>query len=220
MARIIGVRDLYIAELVEDNGKDAPHWFPPIQVPSLISVSVTDQKENVTFYSDDTVEQIIPAFTGKEVSIELGYLHPEIEALITGNKVTNGIYEQSADAIAPEVAIMFRAPKSKSNNPDDAPEAFRYVTLYKGILARDEEAYNGKADTIESSNVTLTGLFMPLNYDGEVEKRADNDVIYGTKQQVDDNLADVDERIKVEYQTMIEEWFEEVTIEYPTPPAP
>ena len=219
MARIIGVRDLYIAKLVSDNGVAKPTWDTPVEVPSLISISINDQKENVTFYSDDTTEQIIPAFSGKEVSIELGYLHPQIEAMITGNVYDNGVFEQSSDAISPEVAILFRAPKSKSNNPD-VFEPFRYITLYKGILTRDEEAYNGKQDTIESSNVTLSGLFMPLNYNEEVEIRADNDVIFGTAQDVTNGIADVDERIKGDYEQMIGDWFDDVIVDFPTPPIP
>lgn len=212
MARIIGVRDLYVAPLFEDNGVDKPTWMAPVKVPSLMNIDIADQSENVTFYSDDVVEQVIPAFSGKEVTIELGYIHPRIEAMISGNTYENGIYKQNANSIAPEVAIMFRAPKSKCNSAD-VKEAFRYVTLFKGILARNEEGYQGKQDTIESSNVTLTGLFMPLSYNGEVERRADNDVVFGTADEVAQGTADVDEQIKADYNTMIEEWFLEVTVD-------
>lgn len=181
MARIVGVRDLHIAVL--DEGTDVfgqvPTWQKPVKVPSLISLDIADQTENVTFYSDDAVEQVLPAFTSKEITIELGHLHPRIEAIISGNKFENGIFRQNANSKGREVAIMFRAPKSKceANNTLNVKEAFRYVTLFKGVLARTEESYQGKQDTVESSNVTLTGLFMPLNANKRVEIRVDNDAL-------------------------------------------
>lgn len=215
MARIIGVRDLYIIPLEKD---DTPGQKPdyqagqPVQLESIISVDISDQAENVTFYSNDSVEQVIPAFSGKEVTLELGYLPPSVEAILSGNKYEHGVYTQSTDAIAPNVAMMFRAPKSTCNNavgvdPDlTADGAFRYVVLFKGILSRNEENYQGKQDTIESSNVTLTGLFMPTTWNGEIELRADNDVTFGPAAQVPTDF-DVDDAKLQAYKDMINNWF-------------
>ena len=165
MSRIIGVRDLHIAKITKDDLSGTTYEFP-VAVPSLISIEIADNTENVTFYSDDVVEQVIPAFSGKEVTIELGYLDHSIEALISGNTYENGVFTQSGDAVASEYAIMFRAPLSKGG--------FQYVTLYKGVLSRNEATYQGKEDTIESSNVTLTGVFMPLISNGKVSARANS----------------------------------------------
>lgn len=170
MSRIIGLRDLYIAELLTDDGVEKPTWGAATKVPSLISLDVQDNSESVTFYSDDTAEQVIQAYTGKEVSIELGYLTNEIEAKISGNTYdpTTGFYSQNANAQAKEIALMFRAPKSKGN-------AFQYVVLYKGVLAREGASYKTKEDKTESSNVTLKGVFMPLAYNGDVSAKIDTD---------------------------------------------
>ena len=73
MSRIIGVRDLHIAKITKDD-LSGTTYESPVAVPSLISIEIADNTENVTFYSDDVVEQVIPAFSGKEVPIELGYL--------------------------------------------------------------------------------------------------------------------------------------------------
>ena len=158
MSRIIGVRDLHIAKITKDD-LSGTTYESPVAVPSLISIEIADNTENVTFYSDDVVEQVIPAFSGKEVTIELGYLDHSIEALISGNTYENGVFTQSGDAVASEYAIMFRAPLSKGG--------FQYVTLYKGVLSRNEATYQGKEESIESSNVTLTGVFMPLISNGK-----------------------------------------------------
>lgn len=164
MSRIIGCKNLHIAKLTKDDATGAT-WEQPVPVKSLISISITDQKENVTFYSDDSVEEVIPTFGSKEVSIELGYLTPEIEAMISGNTYENGVYTQSANASAKEFALLFSAPLSRGGE--------RRVCLFKGVLGRDESAYQGKSESVESSNVTLSGVFMPLQYDGTIERRVD-----------------------------------------------
>lgn len=165
MSRIIGVRDLHIAKITKDDLSGTTYEAPKA-VPSLISIEIADNTENVTFYSDDVVEQVIPAFSGKEVTVELGYLSHEIEAMISGNSYENGVFTQTGDAVASEYALLFRAPLSKGG--------FQYVTLYKGVLSRTESAYKSKEDSIEGQTVTLNGVFMPLLSNGKVSARANS----------------------------------------------
>ena len=166
MARIIGVNSLHLAEVKTDT-KTSSTWGTPTPVPSVMSVSISDQTEQVTFYSDDTVEQVLPSFASKEVTIELGYLTPEIEAMISGNIYKDVVYIQKENAEAKEFALLFKAPLSKGG-------AERYVCLYKGVLAKNDSEYQGKQDSIESSNVTLTGTFMPLTSNNKVEIKLDS----------------------------------------------
>lgn len=170
MSRIIGLRDLYLCELTEDNGTSAPTYGEAVKVPSLISMDIQDNTESVTFYSDDVAEQVINAFSGKEVTIELGYLTNELEAKISGNKFDSetGVFTQSSNAESKEVGLMFRAPKSKGGH-------FQYVALYKGVLAKEGQSYKTKEESTESSNVTLKGVFMPLAYNGDVSVKVDSE---------------------------------------------
>lgn len=165
MSRIIGCQQLHIAEVKTDT-VDGATFGTPIPVPAVIGIDITDNSENVTFYSDDVVEQVIPAFSGKEVTIELGYLSHEIESKITGNTYENGVFIQNANATAKEYALLFRAPLSKGG--------FQYVCLYKGVLSRTESAYKSKEDSIEGQTVTLNGVFMPLTYNGNVAIKANS----------------------------------------------
>lgn len=183
--RIIGVKGLHIAEVLTDTATETT-WDTPIPVPSLISIDISDQKENVTFYSDDSIEQVIPAFSGKEVSIELGYLNHEIESMISGNEYKEGVYVQKADALSKNYALLFKAPLSTGGE--------RFVCLYKGVLAKDESSYQGKGESIESSNVTLTGVFMPLQSNSAVEIKMDS---------TDTNLTE-------SQRTMMNQWFTKV----------
>lgn len=165
MSRIIGCKNLHIAEVTKDDASETT-WGNPEPIKSLISISISDQKENVTFYSDDSVEQVLPSFSSKEVTIELGYLSPELEAKISGNTYNKGIFTQSADATAKEFALLFEAPLSKGGT--------RKICLYKGVLAKNDSEFQGKQDSVESSNVTLTGVFMPLQSNSLVEIKADS----------------------------------------------
>lgn len=170
MSRIIGLRDLYLCELTSDDGVAAPVYGAAVKVPSLISMDIQDNTESVTFYSDDVAEQVINAFSGKEVTIELGYMTNELEAKISGNNYdsTTGVFTQSSNAESKEVGLMFRAPKSKGGH-------FQYVALYKGVLAREGQSYKTKEESVESTNITLKGVFMPLAYNGNVSVKVDSE---------------------------------------------
>ena len=191
--RIIGCRNLHIAEVKTDTDTETT-WGDPVKVKSLISISETDNKDNVTFYSDDSVEDVIPTFSSKEVSIELGYLTPELEAMITGNEYKNGLLTQSATATSKNFAIMFEAPMSKGG--------YRKICYYKGVLSREEASYQTKGDSIESSNVTLKGVFMPLQRNGLTKISADSN----------------DSALTATEQEIVKKWFEKVPVA-PNAPA-
>jgi phi13 family phage major tail protein len=190
MSRVIGCEGLHIALLntETDVAGGTATWEEPVAVPSLIGIDIKDNTEKVEFYSDNKLEQVISAFSGKEVSIELGYLTKEIESMISGNKYEEGVYIQDSNAVANEVALMFKAPLSRGG--------FRYVCLYKGILAKDESSYKTKEDSVEGQTVTLSGVFAPLTSNGipSIE--------------VDDN----DKKLTDKQKTMIRNWFTQVPV--------
>lgn len=169
MSRIIGCRDLHVVPLVSDVVGGKPTYGTPVRVPSLINIGITDSVEQSKFYSDDSVEQAFSKTSGKDVTIELGYITNELEALITGKEIDeNGVLVQSDSDLPCEVALLFRAPKSKGG-------AFRYICLYKGTLNRTESEYATQEDGVESSNVTLTGTFISLLSNGKMSAVADSD---------------------------------------------
>lgn len=190
MSRVIGCEGLHIALLntETDVAGGTATWKEPVAVPSLMGIDIKDNTEKVEFYSDNKLEQVISAFSGKEVSIELGYLTKEIESMISGNKYEEGVYIQDSNAVANEVALMFKAPLSRGG--------FRYVCLYKGILAKDESSYKTKEDSVEGQTVTLSGVFAPLTSNGipSIE--------------VDDN----DKKLTDKQKTMIRNWFTQVPV--------
>ena len=190
MSRIIGCEGLHFALLNSETDVvgGTPTWETPVAVPSLIAIDIKDNKDTVEFYSDNKLEQVINAFSGKEVTIELCYLTKQIEAMISGNKYEEGVFIQDANAVAGEIALMFKAPLSKGG--------FRYVCLYKGILAKEESNYKTKEDTVEGQTVKLTGVFAPLASNGVPAI------------EVDDNDSGLTETQR----TMIKNWFTKVPV--------
>ena len=79
MSRIIGCEGLHFALLNSETDVvgGTPTWEDPVAVPSLIAIDIKDNKDTVEFFSDNKLEQVINAFSGKEVTIELGYLSSE-----------------------------------------------------------------------------------------------------------------------------------------------
>lgn len=190
MSRIIGCESLYFAKLNSetDIAGGTPTWETPVAVPSLVAIDIKDNKETVEFYSDNKLEQVISAFSGKEVTIELGYISKEVEAMISGNRYEEGVYIQDANAVAGEIALMFKAPLSRGG--------YRYVCLYKGILTKEESNYKTKEDTVEGQTVKLSGVFAPLASNGVPSI------------EVDDN----DTNLTPAQKTMIGKWFTEVPV--------
>ena len=186
MARVIGCEGLHIAKLLTDT-KEGATWEKPIAVPSLIAIDIKDNSEKVELYSDDKLEQVITAMTGKEVTIELGGIEKEVLALISGNTYEEGVFIQSADAVANEVALMFKAPLSRGG--------FRYCALYKGVLAQEETNYKTKEGSVEGQTIKLTGVFMAL----------ENGVPYI---EVDDN----DKNLTPAQKAMVNSWFTKVPV--------
>ena len=169
MARVIGLKNLHYAILTSDTVEGVEYQAPK-RLASAINLDIQDNTDQVTFYSDDKVEQVINAYAGKEVTLELGYLPNELEAAITGNtyNAETGMFSQDVNAVAPEVALIFEAPKSNG--------ASRYGVLYKGVFAVEGETYATKEDNVEGQTVTLKGIFMPLTFNGKPSAKLDTDV--------------------------------------------
>lgn len=168
MARVIGLKNLHYAILTSDT-VEGVEYEAPKRLESAINLDIQDNTEQVTFYSDDKVEQVINAYAGKEVTLELGYLPNELEAAITGNtyNAETGIFSQDVNAVAPEIALIFEAPKSNG--------ASRYGVLYKGVFAVEGETYATQEDSVEGQTVKLKGVFMPLTYNGKPSAKLDTD---------------------------------------------
>lgn len=73
MPRQIGLRDIHIAILKTDTNTGVTYDIP-IKLERAISAKLSPKSNSENIYSDDSVEDIITAFEGVDVEIEVNQL--------------------------------------------------------------------------------------------------------------------------------------------------
>lgn len=167
MARQIGLKDIHIAMLKTDDN-EATTYDAPIKLERAISAKLSPKSNSDNIYSDDAVEDIITAFEGLDVEIEVNQLSLESRAKLQGAKVAKGVLIENKDDIAPTIALGF---KSKKNNGK-----YRYVWLLKGKFELATDEYDTEAEKPKAQSAKLKGKFYPREADGNYRFIADEDM--------------------------------------------
>ena len=166
MPRQIGLRDIHIAIVTSDDSTETV-YETPVKLERAISAKVSPKSNSDNIYSDDSVEDIITAFEGVDVEIEVNQLSLESRAKLQGAKVVKGILIENKDDIAPTLALGF---KSKKNN-----KKYRYVWLLKGKFELATDEYDTEAEKPKPQSAKLKGKFYPRDFDGNYRFIADED---------------------------------------------
>ena len=156
MARAIGVKNLHYAPLSADPLGGTPTFGKPTRIEKLINFGTSNNYSEYAFYSDDIVEEAGESLQSESISIELGYLPNELKAALTGNHyiAEKGIYVTKAKAPQPAIALLYEISLS------DGTSDFRVLYNCKLKITEQTNATNGEG--VESSNVTLEGVAIPL----------------------------------------------------------
>lgn len=168
MARQIGLRDIHIALLTKDDNSGTTYDVPS-KLERAISAKLSPKSNSENIYSDDTVEDVITAFEGIDVEIEINQLSLESRAKLQGSKVVKGVLIESKDDIAPTLALGF---KSKKNNGK-----YRYVWLLKGKFELASDEYDTEGEKPQPKSAKLKGTFFARDFDGNYRFIADEDAI-------------------------------------------
>lgn len=178
MARAIGIKNLHYANLLTDEYNGTPTYGKPVRVDKLINFGTTNNYSEYSFYSDDLIEEAGESLQSEALSLELGYITNALKADITGNDYdkTTGTYVTKASIRQPQIALLYEISLS------DGSSDFR--VLYNCKLKLTEQNNATKSDSIESSNVNLEGLAIPLKSIGafdmmisSADSAADADII-------------------------------------------
>lgn len=183
MPRQIGLRDIHIAILKSDNATGTT-YDAPIKLERAISAKLSPKSNSENIYSDDSVEDIITAFEGVDVEIEVNQLSLTSRAMLQGSKVMKGVLIENKDDIPPTIALGF---KSKKNSGK-----YRFVWLLKGKFELATDEYDTEAEKPKAQSAKLKGNFYSRESDGNYRFICDED------------LQGVDA-------TIISSWFTEVT---------
>lgn len=166
MARQIGLRDIHIAVLKSDDNTGVT-YDPPIKLERAISAKISPKSNSENIYSDDSVEDVITAFDGVDVEIEVNQLSLTSRAELQGAKVVKGVLVENKDDIPPTIALGF---KSKKNNGK-----YRFVWLLKGKFELAADEYDTEAEKPKAQSAKLKGKFYSRESDGNYRFIADED---------------------------------------------
>lgn len=178
MARAIGIKNLHYAKLTKDDYGATPTFDAPKRVEKLINFGTTNNYSEYSFYSDDIIEEAGEALQSEAISIEIGYLPNDLKAALTGNEYDpeNGTYVTKTNVQQPAIALLYEIALSDGSSD--------YRVLYNCKLKLTEQQNSTQSDSIESSNVMLEGLAIPLKSTGvfdmqisSADSAADNNII-------------------------------------------
>lgn len=154
--RVVGLKNIHIAKLGSNGEYEAP-----IKLVGAKSVKTTNENNEIAFYSDDIMDYYGNALTAMSIEVEMAYLTPEIEALLTGKEITaNGAMVTGTSDTQATVAFLYEM--STLDKPVRR-------CLYEVILTKSESEATSKTDSIEEKTIKLTGKAKPRSVDGKFD---------------------------------------------------
>lgn len=166
MARQMGLKDIHIAVLTKDISSSATYETPE-KLERAISAKISPKSNTENIYSDDSVEDVIAAFEGIDVEIELNQLSLTSRAKLQGAKVVKGVLIENKNDIAPTIALGFKSKKTNGK--------YRYIWLLKGKFELTSDEYDTEAEKPNPKSAKLSGKFFPRDFDGNYRFIVDED---------------------------------------------
>lgn len=168
---LIGLRNIVVAEIEKDDESGIKYKGEVRRLKGARLVSVSPEMADGALYGDDQLLESESSVTSLNASLELASLSLEDEAFLKGHEYKNGLMLENKDDTAPDIALGFMAPKSKTGGGK-----FRMVWLTSGSAIATDEEVSTKEDSIEYQTPTLDFTFKPRIFDGQYRLKADTDV--------------------------------------------
>lgn len=186
-SRTCGCKDVYVAK-IEKNTATEYVANSPVKLARAVKVKVDEKWSSEKIYSDDGVEDVMTAYEGTEVEIEVNQLAPQDRTYIFGQLYENGFLIKTANDMAPEIALGWRERKVNGK--------YEFKWLYVGKFAEgiSEEA-NTKEGKLSPTTKSIKGQFYERSIDSKYEISVD-----------ESNLMSE----YTDAKTAIEGWFSEV----------
>lgn len=158
----IGLSDVIIAELLNDDGSAAPTYGEIIPLKGAVQASVNPNSTVETDYADNTVFFVTGNRANTEMTLELTNVAPATIAKMLGQAYQNGVIQEKALDQAPYFALGF---KVWIGGTDEAGnKIFEYFWYYKGKFSVPESGGTTKKDSLEFQHVSMTAQFSPTQY--------------------------------------------------------
>lgn len=149
--RYCGLRDVYVAKVTQ-NDTEGYTAETPVKMARAIKAKISDKFTSEKLYSDDGVEDVLQAYEGTDVELEVNTLAAADRAAFFGQAYLNGFLLKSAEDEAPEVALGYRVRRLNGK--------FDFVWMYCGRFAQgNEENYETEAASKTAQTNTVKGEF-------------------------------------------------------------
>ena len=164
-SRTCGCKDLYAA-LVEQNTETQYVAGTPRKLSRLVKAKIDEKWTAEKIYSDDETEDVITAYEGTDVELEVNALAPQDRAFLFGQRYENGYLVKTSNDMAPEVAIGWR--ERKLNGKYE----FRWLYVGKFGEGISDEA-NTKEGKLSTTTKSIKGSFYERSIDNKYEISVD-----------------------------------------------
>lgn len=149
--RYCGLRDVYVAKVTQ-NDTEGYTAGTPVKMARAIKAKISDKFTSEKLYSDDGVEDMLQAYEGTDVELEVNTLAAADRAAFYGQAYLNGFLLKSAEDEAPEVALGYRVRRLNGK--------FDFVWMYCGRFAQgNEDNYETEAASKTAQTNTVKGEF-------------------------------------------------------------
>lgn len=149
--RYCGLRDVYVAKVTR-NDTEGYTTETPVKMARAIKAKISDKFTSEKLYSDDGVEDMLQAYEGTDVELEVNTLAAADRAAFYGQAYLNGFLLKSAEDEAPEVALGYRVRRLNGK--------FDFVWMYCGRFAQgNEDNYETEAASKTAQTNTVKGEF-------------------------------------------------------------
>lgn len=149
--RYCGLRDVYVAKVTQ-NSTEGYTTETPVKMARAIKAKISDKFTSEKLYSDDGVEDMLQAYEGTDVELEVNTLAAADRAAFFGQAYLNGFLLKSAEDEAPEVALGYRVRRLNGK--------FDFVWMYCGRFAQgNEDNYETEAASKTAQTNTVKGEF-------------------------------------------------------------
>ena len=161
-AKTIGVSELYVAGLLEDDRESGRiEYAVPTWVKGLKKLGLKPNINNTSYYADNMLEDVIGGQTGAQLSVVTSTLSLKEIALLRGMDPPSGASVlEDYNAKTDFVAVGYR--RLMSGHTAEGRARARYVWLFKAKLDPPEENSETREENTTVQDDTLAGDLLPL----------------------------------------------------------
>lgn len=158
----IGLSNVVIAELISDDGVNAPVYGNVIPLVGAVQASVNPNSSVETDYADNGAFFVTGNRANTEMSLEMTNVAPATLAKMLGQERANGVTLEKPLDQAPYFALGFKV--WIGGTDENGNKIFENFWYAKGKFSVPESGGTTKQDSIDFQHVSLTAQFVPTLY--------------------------------------------------------